>query len=51
MTSTNVSDQQVIDDLFAITTSGPTTSDIATEQRLHTRLVDAAERDGVLDVS
>jgi methylated-DNA-[protein]-cysteine S-methyltransferase len=47
MTSTNVSsDQQVIDDLFAALT----TSD-DTERQLHTRLVDEAERDGVLDVS
>ena len=46
MTSTNEStDQQVIDDLFAALTDGDT------EQRLHSRLVDEAERDGVLDVS
>jgi methylated-DNA-[protein]-cysteine S-methyltransferase len=47
MTRTNDStDQQVIDDLFAaLTTSGDDTD------RLHTRLVDEAERDGVLDVS
>jgi methylated-DNA-[protein]-cysteine S-methyltransferase len=47
MTSTNESsDQQVIDDLFAALT----TSDDA-ERQLHRRLVDEAERDGVLDVS
>ena len=40
-------DQQMIDDLFAaITTRGDDA-----ERRLHTRLVDEAERDGVLDVS
>ena len=51
MTNTNDSTindstgQQVIDDLFAALTG----DDI--EQLLHTRLVDEAERDGVLDVS
>ena len=40
-------DQQVIDDLF---TAIATPTDDA-ELRLHTRLVDEAERDGVLDVS
>ncbi len=46
MTSTNEStDQQLIDDLFAALTAGDD------EQRLHSRLVDEAERDGVLDVS
>jgi methylated-DNA-[protein]-cysteine S-methyltransferase len=47
MTSTHVStDQQVIDDLLAsLTTSGDT------ERRLHSRLVDEADRDGLLDVS
>ena len=40
-------DQQVIDDLFAAIT----TPDDAPDRRLHTRLVDEAERDGVLDVS
>ena len=48
MTSTNPpTDQQVIDQLRAAIT----TPDVETERRLHTRLVDAAERDGVLDVS
>jgi len=46
MTSTREStDQHMIDALFA----APTDDD--TEQQLHTRLVDEAERDGVLDVS
>ena len=46
MTNTNEStDQQVIDDLFAALT------DHDTEQQLHSRLVDEAQRDGVLDVS
>jgi methylated-DNA-[protein]-cysteine S-methyltransferase len=48
MTSTNESiDQQFVDDMFAaLTTSGDDT-----ERQLHTRLVDEAEREGVLDVS
>jgi methylated-DNA-[protein]-cysteine S-methyltransferase len=45
MTSTNSTDQRVIDDLFAVLAGGDT------DQRLHNRLVDEAERDGVLDVS
>jgi methylated-DNA-[protein]-cysteine S-methyltransferase len=45
MTSTNSTDQRVIDDLFAVLAGGNT------DQRLHNRLVDEAERDGVLDVS
>ena len=46
MTSTNEStDQQVIDELFSALTAGDD------EQRLRSRLVDEAERDGVLDVS
>jgi methylated-DNA-[protein]-cysteine S-methyltransferase len=51
MTSTNISDQRVIDDLFALATAGITTSGDDSERLLHTRLVDAAEREGVLDVS
>jgi methylated-DNA-[protein]-cysteine S-methyltransferase len=48
MTSTSQpTDQQVIDDLLAAIA----TPDIEAERQLHTRLVDAAERDGVLDVS
>jgi methylated-DNA-[protein]-cysteine S-methyltransferase len=46
MTSTNEpTDQQVIDDLFAVL------KDDDTEKWLRSRLVDEAERDGVLDVS
>jgi methylated-DNA-[protein]-cysteine S-methyltransferase len=47
MTSTNeATEQQVIDDLFtSIAASGDT------ERRLHSRLVDEADRNGLLDVS
>jgi methylated-DNA-[protein]-cysteine S-methyltransferase len=48
MTSTDQpTDRQVIDELLAAIA----TPDVEIERRLHTRLVDAAERDGVLDVS
>jgi methylated-DNA-[protein]-cysteine S-methyltransferase len=48
MTCTNQpTDRQVIDGLLAAIT----TPDVDTKRRLHARLVDAAERDGVLDVS
>ncbi len=48
MSTKNRSDQQVIDDLLAPIMK---TDEGGSEQRLHERLVDEAERDGLLDIS